>query len=327
MRDIDFGNGFWDIRHRWSGRIRNQSRVVSHKRSFAGRGSFRDALKCWHRLDMDSVRRGEIVASEGDKSGEGDFLTGGRLVPDGREGNVVYARTLLPGEEDTGEGVHIGLGDRLVIRPGKFVITSRYIDEYFNPIGVGGYRPVANTVWTWCQFAGEQLGFFLFFFALARRTDAAHALWVSAIEARDEARKGSGIAHRQAHFRALAAAEVAIIALGRCYRMVCTLVEKYCPGLDLPDDVTKTKDAVLAMRNAFEHIDERAEGKVGRGKVDADALTIFTQPDFVSASILRYQSYELNFESDVLSALIDCRELIMDAIDERAKQRSGGNTQ
>ena len=267
------------------------------------------------------------MANEGDKSGEGDFLTSMRLVPDGREGNVVYARTLRRGEEDTGEGVHIGRGDRLVIRPGGLVFDSRYIDEHFNPPGAGGYRPVANTVWTWYQVAGEQLGFFLFFFALARRTDAAHALWVSAIEARDEGRKGSGIVHRQEHISSLGEAEVAIIALGRCYQMMCALVEKYCPGMDLPDSVKKTKDAVLAMRNAFEHIDERAEGKVGRGKVDADALTIFDQPDFVSAAILRYQSYELNFESDVLSALIDCRELIMDAIDERAKQRSGGNTQ
>ena len=263
------------------------------------------------------------MANEGNKSGEGDFLHAMRLVPDGRKGNVVYARTLRRGEEDTGEGVHIRAGDRLVIRPGGFVINSQDVDEYSNPPGVGDYRPMANTVWTWHRFAKEQPGFYLFFFALARRTDAAHALWVSAIEARDEARQGAGVSHRQAHFSALAAAEVAIIALGRCYRMVCTLVEKYCPGMDLPDSVTKTKDAVREMRNAFEHIDERAEPKVG----DADALTIFHQPDFVSASILRYKRYELNFESDVISALLDCRGLMMDAIDERAKQRSGGNTQ
>ena len=263
------------------------------------------------------------MTNSGDKLGEGNFLFGGRLVPDGREGNVVYARTLRRGEEDTGERVHVGAGERLVVRPGGLSIDSRDIDQYFNPTSVGGYRPVANTVWTWHRFAKEQLGFFLFFFALARRTDAAHALWVSAIEARDEARKEAGIPHRQAHFNALAAAEVAIIALGRCYRMARALVEKYCPVMDLPDGVKKTEEAVLEMRNAFEHIDERAEAKVGRGKIDADALTIFNQPNFVSASILRYKSYELNFESDVISALIDCRGLIMDAIEERAKQRSG----
>lgn len=263
------------------------------------------------------------MTNAGDKPGEGKFLFSGRLVPDGREGNVVYGRTLRRGEEDTGEGIHVGPGEEFAIRPGGLVIDSREIDEYHNPIGVGGYRPITNTVWTWHRFAKEQLGVFLFFFALARRTDVAHALWVSAIQARDEARKEAGIPHRHAHFYAFSAAEVAIIALGRCYRMVGVLVEKYRPGMDLPDSVTKTQEAVLEMRNAFEHIDERAEGRVGGGKFDADALSIFNQPDFAQASILRYKNYELNFESDVIAALIDCRELIMDAIGEQTKQRPG----
>ena len=266
------------------------------------------------------------MADHGDKPGQGNFVFAGRLVPDGREGNIVYARSLLRGEEDTGEGVHVEPGEQLVIGAGKFVVDSRELDEFHNPTGAGGYRPIANTVWAWHQFAGEQLGFFLFFFALARRTDAAHGLWVSAIDARDSARKEAGIPQRQAHLNALAAAEVAIIALGRCYRMVRRLTETYCPGMDLPDSVTNTEEAVLEMRNAFEHIDERAEAKVGRGKLDADALTIFNQPDFVSASTLRYKGHQLKFESDVIAALIDCRELIMEAIDERAKQRPSPTT-
>lgn len=115
---------------------------------------------------------------------------------------------------------------------------------------------------------------------------------------------------------------MAIVALGRCYRMVNALVEKYCPELPVPDSVTRTQEAVIEMRNAFEHIDERAEGKIGRGKVDVGALSIFSQPDFVQSSILRYQHHTLNFESDVIAALIDCRELVMDAIDMRAKQQA-----
>ena len=104
--------------------------------------------------------------------------------------------------------------------------------------------------------------------------------------------------------------------------MVSTLVEKYCPELQVPDSVTKTREAVREMRNAFEHIDERAEAKVGGGKLDADALTIFNQPDFVQASTLRYKEYELDFESDVIAALVDCRNLIMDAIEARGNQQA-----
>ena len=262
------------------------------------------------------------MTNKGDNQEQGNFLFAGRIIPIRREGNVVYARTLRRGEEDTGEVVNLEPGDRLVFPAGGIVVDSRDIDEHYNPKGPGGYRPVANTVWTWYQVATEKLGFFLFLFAFARRTDAAHALWVSAIEARDKARKEDGIPQRQAHFNALAAAEMAIVALGRCYRMVIALVEKHCPELQVPDSVTKTREAVLEMRNAFEHIDERAEAKVGRDKFDADALTIFNQPNFVKASILQYGGYKLNFESDVVAALVDCRDLVMDAIDARAKQQA-----
>ena len=84
----------------------------------------------------------------------------------------------------------------------------------------------------------------------------------------------------------------------------------------------KTFEAVQEIRNAFEHIDERAEGNVGRGKTHPDALTIFHQADFVQSSILRYKGYRLDFESDVIAALLECRELVMDAIEARAKQQT-----
>ena len=107
------------------------------------------------------------------------------------------------------------------------------------------------------------------------------------------------IRHRCRYRLPAAHSSVAIIALGRCYRMVSALVEKYCPDLQVPGSVTKTQEAVLQMRNAFEHIDERAEGNIGRGKPESDALTIFNQPDFVPASILRYKHGRLRSECRV----------------------------
>ena len=263
------------------------------------------------------------MKNEGDNHDQGDVLFIGRLVPIRREGNIVYARSLRRGEEDTGEVVHLERGDQLVIPAGELGVDARDIDEHYNSKGLGGYRSVANTVWTWHQFAQEELGFVLFVFALARRTDAAHTLWASVMEGHERGRKEAAIAQRQTNFNSLAAAEMAVIALGRCYRMVCDLSEKYCPALQVPDSVKKTSKAVLEMRNAFEHIDERAEGIVGKGKVDEDAaLTIFHQPDFVQSAVLRYRDYELSFESEVIAALIDCRELVMNAIEERGKQRA-----
>ena len=58
--------------------------------------------------------------------------------PFGRKGNIVYARSLRPGEEDTGEGVHVKAGERLVIPAGELIINSREVDAYYNPAGTGG---------------------------------------------------------------------------------------------------------------------------------------------------------------------------------------------
>ena len=250
----------------------------------------------------------------------GEFLTSGRIVLDRREGNKVFVRTLRPDEEDTGEGVNIRAGEQLIFEAGALVINSREIDTH-SIKGHGGYAPVANTVWTWYQIAGEQLGFFLFFFSLARRIDAAHALWTLAVQEREKAKeeKAISISRRTGFLNALATAEVTIISLHRAMMMVYSLVDKFCPDLEVPDSVQQIRDAVREMRNAFEHIDERAEGRVGSSnKMHSDALTIFHQPDFVELSVLSYKTYSLNFEEDVLSALLDCRAFIMDAIDTRA---------
>ena len=171
--------------------------------------------------------------------------------------------------------------------------------------GIGTRSRASNTV-------------LLVLFALGRRADTAHALWSASIQARDRARASQGsVSARQAHSQALGAAEMAIIALGRCYRMVEGLIERLCPDLDVPEGVIATQAAVKALRDAFEHIDERAEGEVSIGKTHPEALMVFHQPDFVTSLVLRYREHELDFESQVIRALVDCRELIMVATEAR----------
>lgn len=251
------------------------------------------------------------------------LLFHGRLVPDGREGNKVYARSLRPGEEDTGEGVNLNAGDELIIRAGGLVINSDEIDA-LSPKGFGGYAPVANTIWTWYSIVGEQVGFFLYLFALARRLDAAHAAWELAIQERDKARSEGAIGRRIGFFRALSEAEVAIIALHRGMNMLLRFNGVFPLGLEIPDSLKTLEPIVKEMRDAFEHIDERAQGKINqRGQMDAEALTIFDQPDFIDSSVLRYRSNDIHFEDDVLAALLSCRELVMKVIDLRVAAQNG----
>lgn len=253
----------------------------------------------------------------------GEFLTSGRIVPVRREGSKVFVRTLRHGEEDTGEAVNIRAGDSVIFEPGALVIDSRQIDAQ-SAQGFGGYTPVANTVWTWYRIVGEEVTFFVFFFALARRVDAAHGLWALAIQERERAKEEGALPRRTGFLNALATAEVAIIALHRGFVMIYSLIDKFQLDIEVPQGVKKIREVVREMRNAFEHIDERAEGRIGRSKeFDPEALTIFDQPDFVDSSMLRYKGYSLNFEEEVLAALLECREFIMSAMDARASTMLG----
>ena len=250
------------------------------------------------------------------------LLVHGRLVPDGREGNKVFARSLRPGEEDTGEGVNVRAGEQLIVRAGGLVISSDEIDA-LSPKGYGGYAPVANTVWTWYSFVEERVGFFLYLFALARRLDAAHAVWELAMRERENAKSEGAIAQRIGFFRALSEAEVTIIALHRAMNMLLQFNSVFPLGLEIPASVRKQEPMVKDMRDAFEHIDERAQGKINlHGGMDTEALTIFDQPDFIGSSVLHYKGKDLHFYEDVLATLLSCRELVLKAIDLRASAQT-----
>ena len=274
---------------------------------------------------MVDIAEAMTMAEDNKPSTDGEFLFHGRLVPMGRQGNIVYARTLRRDEEDTGEAVHLNAGDRLVIPTGEFVFDTDQIDA-LSPKRMGGYAPLANTVWTWHQIVGEEPEYAFFLFALAQRLDAAHDLWSQAIRDREDAINSDGIVRRAGLFEALATAQMAIIAFGRAIIMVETLVAQYCPDLKTPEETDKVQRAVRQLRRSFEHIDERAQGKAAPNNgVDLRAWSIFDQSEFVERAILRYQGDELNFQKDVLAALLACREVIKQSFDSRIKSRGHDN--
>ena len=59
------------------------------------------------------------MVDDKEQDSNNESLLYSRLVPDGREGNKVFARSLHPGEEDTGEGVNVRAGEQLIIRVGS----------------------------------------------------------------------------------------------------------------------------------------------------------------------------------------------------------------
>ena len=255
------------------------------------------------------------MASDSQNKNSNDALWIGRLVPTGREGNKVLARSLRPGEEDTGEVVNAQSGEELIIRGGDLIINSGEIDVQ-SPKGRGGYAPGANTIWTWFTIVGAPSSLLVFSFSLARRLDAAHELWAMTMQRLQEARSQLPIERRIASSSALATAEMATIALHRAIEMLQRLLDKYCPELTMPETVKTHRQALSELRRAFEHIDERAEGKVGMsGKLDLQALNIFDQPDLFESSVLSYNGYSLDFDGDVIAVLFACRRLVIDTLE------------
>lgn len=242
----------------------------------------------------------------------------GRVVPAGSDENAVYMRSLRHGEEDTGEVVHVPAGKSMVIRAGDLSIDSEELDAK-SPRGRGGYAPIADTIWSWYRIAGvEDSSLLMLLLAAARRLDATHVFWAATMDALDEAESLESKKRRPILFRALAMAEVALISLSRAMEMVHRLEMEFKLGLQFSEEFGSNKKVLRKMRNALEHIDDRAMGQATDGTADS-AMSIFFQPYFVEQRILTYTGDALSFAEGVPMVLGECRELIKGVIDIRPR--------
>ena len=80
----------------------------------------------------------------------------------------------------------------------------------------------------------------------------------------------------------------------------------------VPSQIDTIERAVLAIRDAFEHIDERAVGRA-RNEDAGDAMSVFDQSDFFVSGVLRYAGHSLDIRAQVLPALIAGRRFIVEA--------------
>lgn len=256
-----------------------------------------------------------ISLNLGPSVGATDFIVGIRVVPDGRKGNEVYGRTLNAGELDNDEGILLNVGDKLIYSEGSVKVTLEDVDRYADA-QIDGYAPVSNTVWTWLQIPPHSSEvFFHYMLATARRLDQAHALCVQVLEELDGLQMEHGIPRRTQAFNALANAESMCLALSRAISMISHAADKVKVTTPVPPDLQSIGERANSIRNAFEHIDERALGQAPQ-ESSADALTIFDQGDLVSNRVLRYAGNTLSLPTDVLPSLVKARQFIYEAISE-----------
>ena len=256
----------------------------------------------------------------GPNSGADDIVVGVRVVPTGKEGNVVYARTLNANESDLGERITLQVGEHLVCPAGSLKVTIDDVERYAEP-GPDGYAAVTNTVWTWLQIPPYSSNvFFNYMLAASRRLDQAHARYVSMLSQLYNRPDERFIKTRARTFDALGNAESMCNALNRAVNMMNDAPSKLGANTPVPVELNKIQTALVAIRNAFEHIDERAMGKA-RQEGQVDALSIFDQRDLVAKGVLKYAGYSLDLRVEVLPALMAGRKFIYDVIAESGTEK------
>lgn len=240
------------------------------------------------------------------------FLFGIRIVPVRREAGAVYARTLRRDEPDSGQRVHVRPGEKLSLEAGSVVAELDHIDDLEAP-SASGYVPLAPVLWTWLAIGqkGDQSERTRYLLAAARRLDTANLLLMEVEQRRDDLEREelAGPALRRSSFELVGAVELAIVALGRALDMVVKAHVAIRSPVAVPEKVLSSLSAVTAIRNAYEHIEDRALGTV-HGKPNPVALTIFDHVQLIQNDRAVYGRHYLDLRAEVPELLRKARAFL-----------------
>ncbi len=217
------------------------------------------------------------------EAGADDALVAVRVVPAGHDGSRILGRTLQPGEIDPGVPIVLDpdAGEDLHFPPGSISISIQDVDREAKPDALG-YAAITNTVWTWLNVPAAPIPpeVYRLLLSAARQLDTAYTLYTETQQLLTGL-SGKFWRRREQVFAALGVSELVCIALHRTVR----ILQQPSLGLQLPASVSKKKKALTDIRDALEHIEQRAAGKVFK-KRHPDALSIFDQRDFVTRGVL-----------------------------------------
>lgn len=271
-----------------------------------GEGGLAEPMASGQELKCISIHLGPEVSGT-------NFLARVRVVPERREGNVIYGRSLDVGEVDTGEGIPVF--DELSIKfpVGSIRVRVADVDAHSEPDS-NGYAPVANAVWTWLALPPkeEDQTVINYLLATARRLDEAYAHCSRALLHLDKSLNETAFCAREAASEALGAAESMCIALGRAIRMIRQAHETVGISAAVPNEIKEIESSVHAIRDAFEHIDERVFGKAHREDA-VGARSVFDQTSLFVDRTLHYAGCSLDVSRQVVPALVAGRKFVIGA--------------
>ncbi len=245
--------------------------------------------------------------------GADDEMFSLRVVPEGRADGVVFGRTLRHGELDDGRRVHVRPGESFSLAPGAVAVALAAIDDYYRQVDSSrpeGCLATALRVWFGIGSHDEASEMRMLTVAAAHRLDAAEHLLRRAAHVRysmkdeDDLRAAQLVAKVDELIHLV---QEGIVATARCIALVERGTEAAVFAFRLPSAVLLHKAAIKDLRDAYEHIEERAFGRVGiRGVSDERALMIFDHEPLVRSGVIEYMDHHLDL--DVLPDVLDgCR--------------------
>jgi hypothetical protein len=243
-----------------------------------------------------------------------DFLFSSRVVFVRREPGRVFARTARRGEPDNGRRVHLRPGEELVFEEGSVVAELDALDDMERAATTEGFVALTPVLWSWLALRGQDTARNRYLLAAARRLDAAALRLDDLGELRAQMVDPDigGPAIRRALFELIGAVEVSVVAIGRVVDMASRAADLIGVSVPMPTLVASKQTAVNEIRNAYEHIEDRALGQVWK-KPDPDALTIFNHVRLVEDNVIEYGSHTLDLTSEVPALLEELRKFLMDA--------------
>jgi hypothetical protein len=200
--------------------------------------------------------------------------------------------------------------------PGDVVVEIEWIDQMF-PAGDDGYSPLTNTIWTWMNIgpAPNSETVTRYFLAAARRLDTAHRWFQRVRQQLDDFDPAAPGPHaRQAVFEIVGDIELTVVALSRAIDMAIKLSELAPISTSVPTSVVSAVVTLTELRNAYEHIEDRAQGRV-RMQPDPQALTIFDWSSLFQDDAITYAGSRLELKN-VPSILLDTRTFLKEAAAE-----------
>ncbi len=253
--------------------------------------------------------------------GADDALIYVKVVPESRDGLLVYGRTPLPEEQ----GLDLPIifypenGEELHFKQGSIKLSIMDIDKHASKYS-DGYASITNTLWTWLSIGQPtSIEIFRLIMATGHRLDATHSILADILKRRDNI-KGSFITQRECAFEALSLAEIFVVVFSKSINLSYTIKKSSKSITEIPIAIKNIKKSVDEMRNAFEHIESRAFGRV-KNKNAPEVVSIFDQGEFISRGILSYLGHKIDLVNEVPKILINLREYLFKLAIE-----IGGNT-